>query len=626
MNPRLVRLSGSAPEEVALNSKELTIGRDASSGLCLEDPTVSSHHCRIERDGDGFVLLDVDSTNGSFINGKAVARGRLEHGDEILVGSTRFYFLLDDVPPISREIRIEEPPEDLLISTDTTRLSMDALIASRANRNMGVLLELSSEISQISSSEELQQILLERIFKAVPAQEGVILLGNDFAQLFAGTPVQRRRIPSEKQIRVSRTIVEQVFLSKESLLRNDLLATSPTESIVASGVHSVVCNPLVVMKTAIGVVYLTTNIPETRFDETHLQLTTAIAGIAALALEHVRYVEWLETENLQLTREVDLRHEMFGDSPVMKKVYESISLLAPTSSPVLILGESGTGKELAAHAIHNNSNRRNGPFIAVNCAAITETLFTSTLFGHVRGSFTGAERDHKGFIEEADGGTLFLDELGELPLHCQAALLRVLEEQQVQRVGAPRPIAVDIRLISATNRPLKEQIQDGTFRADLFYRMGLPLEMPPLRDRVEDIPVLVKFFIQKYRNNTQRELGPTPPNTIRVLQEYSWPGNVRELGNAIHWAIVFGKSDRIRPEDLPPEVLKQDAGSAPAARASGLDEAMVSFEKEFIRKALEETNGNVVEAAELLARAPNYLQRRITQLELREELERIRNS
>ena len=306
----------------------------------------------------------------------------------------------------------------------------------------------------------------------------------------------------------------------------------------------------------------------------------------------------------------------------MKKCYEAISLVAPTDSPVLVLGESGTGKELAARAIHGNSNRRNSPFVAVNCGSIADTLFASALFGHVKGAFTGADRDQKGFIEEADGGTLFLDELGDLPLHCQAALLRVLEEQQVRRVGSTREITVNIRLISATNRSLKDEIQAGRFRDDLYYRMGLPLEMPSLRDRLEDLPSLVKFFLQKFKHYTHREIGPTPPNTIRALQDYDWPGNVRELAGAIRWAVVFGKSDRIRPEDLPPIMLKKE--TRPAATVGRLDEAMESFEKQFILRALEETRGNVVEAAALLARAPNYLQRRISQLELREDLERIR--
>jgi transcriptional regulator with PAS, ATPase and Fis domain len=351
-------------------------------------------------------------------------------------------------------------------------------------------------------------------------------------------------------------------------------------------------------------------------------LATAIAGIAAIALEHTRYVEWLEVENRQLSHEINARHDMVGDSAAMKKVYEAISLVAPTDSQVLILGESGTGKELAARAIHNNSNRRHGPFVAVNCGAIAESLFATELFGHVKGAFTGAERDKKGLIEEADGGTLFLDELSELALHSQAMLLRVLEDYEILRVGSTKPIRVDIRLISATNRSLNPELDRGAFRADLFYRMGLPLQMPPLRERLEDIPQLAKFFIHKFKNYTQRELAATPPDTIRVLQEYHWPGNVRELMRAIQWAVVFGKSNRIRPEDLPAEIVKR--GAKPSAGVSRLDDAMESFERQFILRAIEETHGNVVEAAALIARSANYLQRRISQFGLRDELERIR--
>ena len=219
---------------------------------------------------------------------------------------------------------------------------------------------------------------------------------------------------------------------------------------------------------------------------------------------------------------------------------------------------------------------------------------------------------------------MFLDELGDLPLHCQAALLRVLDEGKVQRVGSSREIAVNVRLISATNRSLSEEIQKGHFRSDLYFRMGLPVELPPLRDRLDDIPLLVGFFVRKYKSQTQRELGPTHPETIRVLQQYPWPGNVRELGRAIRWAVVFGKSDRVRPEDLPPEILRRNA--SPASTVAKLEDALQAYEKQLVNRALEETRGNVVEAASLLGRAPNYLQRRISQLNLRQELERIRGN
>jgi transcriptional regulator with GAF, ATPase, and Fis domain len=622
MNPRIVRVSGHAPEEVLLKSSDLKIGRDGSNDLPIEDPTVSSHHCCIQGVAGEFVLIDLDSLNGTFLNGKAVSRERLGHGDEIVIGSTRFCFLLDDAATLPVQVHFEEDSSVSLLSSDTTRLRHKDLIHDRASHDIGVLLQLSTDISHIGSSEELQVILLERLFTIVPAQEGVILLGAEADQLSRGQPVQRQRVASGKQICVSRTVVEQVFTSRESLLRNDLLASTPTESIIASGIHSVLCVPLLVMNAAIGVVYLATKDTGTPFDAMHLKLTTAMAGIAAIALEHLRYVEWLEKENRQLTDEVNLHHDMIGDSPVMKKVYENISLVAPTDGPVLILGESGTGKELAAHAIHNNSNRRNGPFVAVNCGAIEEHNFASEFFGSVKKAYTDVG-DRKGFIEEADGGTLFLDEVGDVPLRSQATLLRVLEEQQVTRVGSPRPVAVDVRLIFATNLPLQDLVKSGKFRDDLYFRIALlSVQMPPLRDRLEDIPALVKFFIQKYKPTTPREIGATPPSTIRVLQEYAWPGNVRELGGAIRWAVVFGKSDRIRPEDLPPQVIKRTTGDV--ARVGRLDEAIELFERNFIYKALEETKGNVVEAANLIGRAPNFLQRRITQLNLRDELKRIR--
>ena len=639
MRPRLRRLSSGTQQEMAeipLDTPIVTIGRDAANVLRLEDPMVSSRHCRIECKDDEFVLSDRESTNGTFVNGKAVAKTNLKHGDEIMIGRTRLCFLVDDDITKPNEVLVDDVSDINLISSETIQLSPQDSAYLRAGllentgwlhrvaEDMGVLLELSAEINSILDSAELQRVLMDRIFQRIPAENGVMLLGTDLAQLFLGSPLFRHRSSPTGQVPVSRTIVQQVFSSGESVLRNDLLSDGDaSQSIRAARLRSVLCVPLTAMHVRIGVIYLSTSSTASPFDARHLELVTGIAGIAALALEHARYVEWLEVENRQLIREVSLKHEMVGENPKMKKVYETIELVAPTNSPVLVLGESGTGKELAARAVHGNSNRRNGPFVAVNCGAIVETLFASQLFGYVKGAFTGADRDHKGLIEEADGGTLFLDELGDLPLHCQAALLRVLEDSNVQRVGSSRQIAVDVRVISATNRSLTEEIRKGNFRSDLYFRMGLPIELPPLRERMDDIPLLVRFFIQKHKGNTQRELGATPPDTIRVLQQYSWPGNVRELGRAIYWAVVFGKSDRIRPDDLPPEILKGSSHAAPAVLR--LDDALENYERQLIIRALEETHGNVVDAAVLLARAPNYLQRRISHLKLREELERIRS-
>ena len=634
MRPRLVAISGSLAAELPLDSAAFTIGRDPASTLRLEDPTVSSQHCRIDCENGQYTLVDRGSMNGTLVNRKPVSQTILVHGDEIQIGHTKLYFLLADeaLPPAS-PFRIADADDGTLLSSATVHLNPadsaylraplgneDLVSLRRRAKDMTALVKLGVEIHDVCDSAESQDMLLQRIFERIPAEDGVIAMGSSVDQLAPGA--RRLRSP-DRPIQLSRTIVHEVLTSGQAVLRNDLLGSgNPTDSIKSAGTRSVMCIPLTVMNVRTGVLYLSTKNPATPFDQQHLELATAIAGIGALALEHARYVEWLEQENRHLTHQVNLGHGMVGENATMKKVYEDIALVAPTNSPVLLLGESGTGKELAARAIHNNSNRRNGPFIAVNCGAVVETLFASQLFGYVRGAFTGADRDHKGFIEEADGGTLFLDELGDLPLHCQAALLRVLDESKVQRVGSSREVAVDIRLISATNRQLSEEMSKGNFRLDLYYRMGLPIMLPPLRERADDIPLLVSFFLQKYRNHTQREVTSSHPDTIRILQQYSWPGNVRELGQVIQWAVVFGKSDRVRPEDLPPAILK--GGSRSASPIPKLEEALESYEKQLITKALEETLGNVVEAARMLDRAPNYLQRRISQLRLRPDLDRIR--
>jgi transcriptional regulator with GAF, ATPase, and Fis domain len=629
MEPRLIRFDETNRYEIAVDCDPFTIGRDVANALRIDDPMVSQHHCQIESRGDRFVLADRKSTNGTYVNGRRIQQKDLEHGDEIRIGYTILVFTRDvwNLPAVSQVEDDGEPLETRALNPADSAyfkptLPADLSSFQRITHDLTVILKLSVEFNQIEDAERMQAVLLERLFDIVPAENGAVLLCSERGE-FSPNPVHRQRTP-DQQFRISRTITRQVLESGKALLRNDLLDdVSTSESIRFSGIRSVVCVPLTTGATRIGVVYLDTRNPQMRFDERHLEIVSAISAVGALALEHARYVDWLEKENRQLIHNANLQHDMVGDSPKMQKVFEALSRIAPVDTPVLLLGESGTGKELAARAIHKNSSRRNGPFVAVNCGAVNAELFASELFGHVRGGFTGADRDRKGFIEEADGGTLFLDELGELPLHCQAALLRVLEDGQVIRVGSTRPISVNIRIISATNRPLPREIDEGGFRADLYYRMGLSLELPPLRERLEDIPLLVRFFLQIHKSKTQRELGPTPPDTIRALQEYHWPGNVRELSRAIEWAVVFGKSDRIRCDDLPPHVIGKPSRSQ-ALGFGTLDEAMESFERQFILRALEEARGNVVEASSLIGRAPNYLQRRISALNLRSELDVIR--
>src|SRR5208282_4141870 len=344
----------------------------------------------------------------------------------------------------------------------------------------------------------------------------------------------------------------------------------------------------------------------------------AIAGISAVALENARRLARLEQENQRLT-EVMHEESLVGDGPRMKEVYQLLGKVAPSESTVLIEGESGTGKELLAVALHRNSPRSSRPFIAINCAAIPEALLESDLFGHERGAFTGAATLKKGRLEIADGGVVFLDEIGELAPSLQVKLLRVLQERSFERVGGTHTIQVDIRLIAATNRDLEEAVRKGDFRQDLYYRLAVvTITMPPLRERKEDIPILVRHFVQKYAKRCKLKPKPVSREAMAALVNHDWPGNVRELENAIERALVLGSSDMVLPEDLPESLLEH----APAEdMTEGKYHASVKeLKKHLIVDAVEQTRGNYVEAAGILGVHPNYLHRLIRNLGLKDEL------
>src|SRR6202035_2900576 len=367
----------------------------------------------------------------------------------------------------------------------------------------------------------------------------------------------------------SRTIVRQVMKDNVAILGMDVPATArlrDVESLIASEVRTLLCVPLTVFQRSIGCIYLDSTNAADRFQEDHLQLLTAIAGVSAVALDNARRLQWLEEENQRLTTEVRQEQSLVGEGARIKEIFPFLARVAPTESTVLIEGESGTGKELAARALHRNSGRATKPFVAINCAAIPESLLESDLFGHERGAFTGATTQKKGRLEMANGGVLFLDQIGELAPALQVKLLRVLQEREFERVGGMRPIAVYIRLIAATNQELGEAVRAGTFRKDLFYRLNvLSLVMPPLRERREDIPILAEYFVTKYIKKLNSRIKKLSADAIVYLVNYDWPGNVRELENAIERALVLSPSDVVQPEDLPESILEKGVTSSDEA-------------------------------------------------------------
>jgi Nif-specific regulatory protein len=420
-------------------------------------------------------------------------------------------------------------------------------------RNLSALMKVSTTINAIRGLDPLLERLLELLFEVVPAERGVILLttGESFdASLVFGLDREQGK---GRPINVSRTIVQQVLRDGVAVLASDAASQAQfaTESFIETRAHSVMCVPLVMFERKLGVLYLDTTVSNDPFNKDHLQLVTAIAGIAAVAIENARHFEWLENEKERLLADVNIEHNMVGESIAMQRVYQFISKIAPTDATVLIGGESGTGKELAARAIHRNSKRAQKSFVAVNCAALSESLLESELFGHERGAFTGALVQKKGRFEIADGGTVFLDEIGELTPALQVKLLRVLQEREFERVGGTLTIKVDVRVIAATNKNLEDAMAHGEFRHDLYYRLNVvSLDMPALRERREDIMLLASYFAEKYGARCNRKVKGISANARARLLAYDWPGNVRELENAIERAVVLGTTDLIRAEDF----------------------------------------------------------------------------
>src|SRR5947207_1986819 len=329
----------------------------------------------------------------------------------------------------------------------------------------------------------------------------------------------------------------------------------------------------------------------------------------------------LERVNEEMSAELKAEYEMVGESVGMRALRKQILVVAPTDGRVLISGESGAGKELVARAIHAQSRRAAAPFIEVNSAAIPEELIESELFGHVKGSFTGATAAKKGKFEIADGATLFLDEVSDMSAGVQAKVLRALEEQRFEPVGSNTPVTVDVRVIAATNKKLEEEIDRGTFRSDLFFRLNvIPFEIPPLRERAEDVPLLVDHFNQHFSAAYGKPPKSFDPKAIEALQNYSWPGNVRELKNTVERVVIMHANSKVKPGDLPP--FGEEAPPASSYRFPSFKDATDAYHREFIERKLAEADGNVSRAAELMGVDRSHLYRRMRALGIQNRGER----
>jgi transcriptional regulator with GAF, ATPase, and Fis domain len=349
----------------------------------------------------------------------------------------------------------------------------------------------------------------------------------------------------------------------------------------------------------------------------HRDTLAAIATLASAALENVRDVERLRTENVLLRGSVDPNETgIVGESPAIQKLLQMVARVAPRDTSVLVLGESGTGKELVAAALHRLSPRAARPFVAINCAALTETLLESELFGHEKGSFTGAVAQKKGKLEIAEGGTVFLDEIGEMAPLLQAKLLRVLQQREFERVGGTHTLKLDVRIVAATNRDLAAEVRSGVFREDLYHRLNVvALRVPPLRERAGDVLLLARFFLERAAARCKRRVTGISEPAERHLAAYLWPGNVRELENAIERAVVLGQTEWLLPEDLPEPILESAVPPGPEA---ALDRSLTRTKREIVQTALRESGGDYNAAAAKLNIHPNSLRRMVRVLGLKE--------
>jgi Nif-specific regulatory protein len=412
-----------------------------------------------------------------------------------------------------------------------------------------------------------------------------------------------------------------VVENNKSIIVNDVIHDKRHQSaipeLIGYSTKTMLAVPMRSKDVCIGVIELLNKKDGRYFSQDDLEWLELLANQAAIAVQNARSFEQAreEIESLQDQIKTDKGyHTMIAKSPVIMEKIDIIDRLAKTDSSALILGESGVGKEIFAEQIHLRSLRAKAPFVRVNCAALPEGLLESELFGHVKGAFTGAIQTRRGRFELADGGTIFLDEIGDLPLQCQAKLLRVIQQKTFEKIGSEVSITVNVRILAATNKDIEALVEKGEFRRDLYYRLNvLPIYIPPLRQRLDDIPALAEFFLKKFTRKTKKQFEGFSNEAMEAMLSYSWPGNIRELENSIERACVIGRNSLIQKEDL---FLKTGSEAGVNEGDRNLKTAINVFKAHFIHKALEENHWNKTETAKALDIQRTYLSRLIKELNI----------
>jgi len=498
------------------------------------------------------------------------------------------------------------------------------------------------KICRVRETNHIMKIIISELINLTGTDQGVINLISSTTEQNLTTVVRLNKIESDGlPFKINDSICGWVLENKKLLKIDDIDNDERFAGLSSEdgGVKSVICCPMFVRNEIIGLTSLMRSQSKEPFTDDHCRLVGILTSQSAHILSNARLLEELAQKNelLEISRRklneenLSLRSQLgstfvfenlIGNSKPMKDVMTFVSKVSGNDSPVLIVGETGTGKELIARAIHFNSDRKNKPFVVKNCSIKTETLLESELFGHVRGSFTGAVKDKIGLFKEADGGTIFLDEIGDAPLSTQAAILRVIENGEIRPIGANSTEFVYVRVISATNKDLRAEIKKGTFREDLFYRLNTFLiELPPLRQRPEDIPLLVNYFLRRLKIKMGNDNLAISPDALDALVRRSWPGNVRQLENELERAaVVCDTAGLIDVHDLPSEVIARPAIQKDSGPYLGqLQECVEKVEKEMIVSGLHENKGNILQTAKALGLTRKGLKDKMIRYGLRAE-------
>jgi Nif-specific regulatory protein len=617
--------------------QRFTLGRANTNRILVKDELCSREHAEVACSDGKWVVRDLKSLNGTRVNGEPLTKDwELAVGDQIQIGRTALVYVerLEELPPhhatanagdsfsIKKRLgqtRFLTPvPKD----TDTTEQTPPPKEGARRSlsRDLALLYRLALDMGSAATYEDLTRIVLDGLLEAVPAEVGAVLTMKEGRTL--EVTAHRHRDPSIRSYaNVSEFVSNEVLSSREAVLAEDVARDRylrQRESITHLGATSLICAPVIFNNKVLGLIHLYCTDPHKALSGEDLEFTVAVAKQLGIVTNQLTQRESLTQENQLLRDQLRVESELIGESAVMETVEQQIGRVASTNATVLIRGESGVGKELVARAIHYSSPRKLGPFVCLNCAAITETLLESELFGHEKGAFTGATEKKIGKFESSHHGTIFLDEIGEMAVNTQAKLLRVLEGHPFERVGGSTPIKVDVRVVAATNQPLEKSLQEGKFRRDLFYRLQVvEIRVPPLRDRPSDIPILAEHFFKRFVRETGRKLRGFTPAALQKMEQYHWPGNVRELRNVIERAVALGQGPLIDAGDIWLSSLEL-GGPAPLLATDRFEPiTLEELEKRHILKTLEHTDWNKSQAASILAIERSTLDRKIKGYQLK---------